>query len=83
MESSGCGAATDLFYGSVSDTLFLHLSHGHEQTHDQGSLTHDPAMNSVIALATFDVSQFLADNVGIMLTWPDTSPTFPTKLVSH
>ena len=79
--SNSCGTATELFYGSVTDTLFLHLSHEHEPTRDPGSQTHDPAMNSVTALATFDVSQFLADDVGVVPTRPDMSPTFPTKLM--
>ena len=77
--SNSCGMATELFYGGITDMLFLHLSHEHEPTRDSGSPTRDPAMNSVIALATFDVCQFLADNVGVVLTCPDMSPTFPTK----
>ena len=60
--------------------LFLHLCHEHEPTRDPGSPTRDPAMNSVTALATFDVGRFLADNVGVAPTRRDMSPTFPTKL---
>ncbi len=41
-------------------------------------LTHDPAMNPVMVLATFDVIQFLAKNVGIVAKCADTLPTFPT-----
>jgi len=57
----------------------LHLSHEHEPTHDPGSPTCDPAMNSVTASATFDVGRFIADNVDVAPTHPDMSPTFPTK----
>jgi hypothetical protein len=59
--------------------LFLHLSHEHKPTRDPGSLTRDPAMNSVTASATFDVGRFLADNVGVAPTRRDMSQTFPTK----
>ncbi len=64
---------------TVRLVFFLHLSHGHEPTHDPGFLSHDPAPNPVTALATFDISQFLADNVSIMVTRADMLPTFPTK----
>ena len=39
-------------------------------------LTRDAAMNPVMASATFDVSKFLADNVGIVATRADMPPTF-------
>ena len=42
-------------------------------------LTCDPTPNPVMALVTFDIGQFLGDNVGIVMTHSDTSLTFPTK----
>ena len=48
----------------------------HAVTHQ---LTSDPALNLVTALATFDIGQFLANNVVIMETNADMLPTFPTK----
>ncbi len=36
-------------------------------------------MNPVMALATFDIGQFLADNVSVMATHANMPPTFPTK----
>ena len=42
--------------------------------------TRDPAMNPVMALATFHVGQFLEDIVGVAATRGDMSATFPTKL---
>ena len=41
--------------------------------------TPDPVMNPVMALVTFDVGGILADNVGIMATFVDMLPKFPTK----
>ena len=41
--------------------------------------TWDPAMNPVMALATFDISQFLADNVGVMVTCAKMLLTCPAK----
>ena len=63
--------------------LFLQLSRAHEPTRDPGSPTRDPAMNSVTVSATFDVGRFLADNVGVVPTRADMSPTFPTKRQPH
>jgi len=59
--------------------LFLQLSQAHKPTRDPGSPTRDPAMNSVTVSATFDIGRFLADNVGVVPTCADMSPTFPTK----
>ena len=67
------------FMGNVTDMLFLQLSQAHEPTRDPGSPTCDPAMNSVTVSATFDIGRFLADNVGVVPTCADMSPTFPTK----
>ena len=80
--SNSCSTATEPFYGSVTDTLFLHLSHEHKPTRDPGSPAHGPAMNSVTVSATFDVGRFLANNVGVVPTRADMSPTFPTKLTT-
>ena len=43
--------------------------------------THDPALNPVMALATFDVSRFLAVNFRIVATRADMSLPFPTKVL--
>ncbi len=43
--------------------------------------THDPAPNPVTVLATFDIGQFLVDNVSIMVICTNMSLTFPTKLM--
>ncbi len=59
--------------------FFLHVTHGQELSRDPDSPSRDPAMNPVTASETFHVGQFLADNVGIVATCSDMSPTFPTK----
>ncbi len=66
---------------TVRLVFFLHLSHGHEPTHDPGFPTHDPATNPVTGLETFHVGQILAENVGVIVTFPDMSPTFPTRWI--
>lgn len=41
--------------------------------------TCDPALNLVMASVTYDVDQFLGDNVGDVMAHTDMSPTFTTK----
>ena len=64
----------------VMATRVMDMAGSRAATHQP---THDPAMNSVTVLTTFGVSQFLADNVGIMATNADILPTFPTKKCRH